>query len=216
VPLTEVLRYAWQRWRVFVLHFAGFALLAVPITTIVTWAFPYFVRVLSYTPPQAALRLGGILVVLSPLGVYAGGWLADALQRRGYRDATLRVGLIAAVGLLPLSALATTTTDPPLAVLLFAPFVFFASLSMAMAPAALQLVTPNQMRAQISATWMLVLNIVTAGVGPTAVGFISDAVFGDPKAIGQSMALVNCVSVPLAAFALWGALKPFRAALDNR
>jgi hypothetical protein len=83
---------------------------------------------------------------------------------------------------------------------------------MAVAPAALQVIAPNQMRAQISATWMLVLNLVTAGLGPTAVGVITDAVFGDPQAVGASMALVNCICVPLGALALWIALRPFRAA----
>ena len=216
IPLGIVLRYAVERWRVFVLHFVGFALLAVPITTIVTWAFAYFTRVLAFTPPQAALRLGGILVILSPLGVYAGGWLADWFQRRGHRDATLRVALIAAAGLWPLSAVATTLSDPGLVVMLFCPFVFFASLSMAMAPAALQVVAPNQMRAQISATWMLVLNLVTAGVGPTAVGAITDYFFGDPLAVGKSMALVNCISVPIAALALWAAMAPFRRAAEEQ
>ncbi len=216
IPLGEVVRYAFERWRVFVLHFIGFALLAVPMTTIVTWAFSYFTRVLLFTPPEAALRLGGILIVLSPLGVYAGGWLADALHRRGYRDAPLRVALIAAIGLLPLSAISTTTDNATLAIALFFPFIFFASLSMAMAPAALQLVAPNQMRAQISATWMLVLNLVTAGVGPTAVGYITDAVFGVPTAVGKSIALVNCISVPIGALALWFALKPFRRAAEEQ
>jgi hypothetical protein len=216
IPLGTVFRYALERWRVFVLHFIGFALLAVPITTIVTWAFVYFTRVLAFTPPQAALRLGGILVTLSPLGVYAGGWFADFLQRRGYHDAPLRVALVAAAGLWPLSAVATTMTDPTLVLALFGPFVFFASLSMAMAPAALQLVAPNQMRAQISATWMLALNLVTAGVGPTAVGVITDLVFGDPLAVGKSMALVNCISVPIAAVALWAALAPFRKAASEQ
>jgi MFS family permease len=213
IPLGTVLRYALERWRVFVLHFVGFALLAVPMTTIVTWAFVYFTRVLAFTPPQAAMRLGGILVLLSPLGVYAGGWFSDMLQRRGRRDGPLRVALMGAAGLWPLAAVATTTTDPGMAVALFCPFVFFASLSMALAPAALQLVAPNQMRAQISASWMLVLNIITAGAGPTAVGAITDSLFGDPLAVGRSMALVNCISVPIAALLLWAALAPFRAAV---
>lgn len=212
LPLGEVLAYTRQRWRVFILHFAGFALLAVPITTIVTWAFVYFQRVLGFTPPAAALRLGGLLVVLSPLGVYAGGWFADYLQRRGHRDATLRVALLAAAGLLPLSAVTALPLAPATAVALFGPLIFFASLSMALAPAALQVVTPNQMRGQVSAVWMLVLNIVTAGVGPSAVGAITDHLFGDPLAVGRSMALVNGLSVPLAALVLFAALAPFRAA----
>ncbi|MDH5255429.1 MAG: MFS transporter [Gammaproteobacteria bacterium] len=216
IPLGDVLRYARERWRVFVLHFIGFALLAVPITTIITWAFVYFTRVLAFTPPQAALRLGGLLVILSPLGVYTGGWLADFLQRRGYRDATLRVALFAAAGLLPLSAVSAVVMDRDLVIALFGPLIFFASLSMALAPAALQVVTPNQMRGQVSAVWMLVLNLVTAGVGPSAVGAITDYVFGDPLAVGKSIALVNCLSVPLAALALWAALGPFRKAAGEQ
>jgi MFS family permease len=216
IPLRDVVGYALQRWRVFVLHFAGFALLAVPITTILTWCFAWFVRVLQFKPPQAGLTLGLILITLSPLGVYAGGWLADWLQKRGHRDGTLRVGLGAAAGLFPLAVLTTTVSSPQAAVLLMGPFVFFASLSMAVAPAAQQVVAPNQMRAQISATWMLVLNLVTAGIGPTAVGLITDLVFADPMAVGYSMALVNGVSVPLGALALWAALGPFRLAAGEQ
>lgn len=216
LPLADVVRYAVERWRVFVLHFVGFSLLAVPITSVVTWAFVYFTRVLGFTPPEAAMRLGGILAILSPLGVYTGGWLADFLQRRGYRDATLRVALFAAAGLLPLSAVSAFVTDRNLVVALFGPLIFFASLSMALAPAALQVVTPNQMRAQVSAVWMLVMNLVTASVGPSAVGVITDYVFGDPLAVGKSIAVVNCLSVPLAALALWAGLAPFRKAADEQ
>jgi hypothetical protein len=87
---------------------------------------------------------------------------------------------------------------------------------MALAPATLQLVAPNQMRAQISATWMLVLNILTALIGPTGVGLITEYIFGDDQAVGYSLALVNCLSVPLAALLLWSGLKPFRAAVSGQ
>jgi MFS family permease len=212
LPLGVVLGYVRTHWRLFAAHFCGFALLAVPITTILTWVPAYYNRVLGYTPPQVGTTLGAILVILSPAGVYFGGWLVDALQKRGYPDATFRVGIGAAIILLPLSYVATSGTDPQTALYLFGPFVFCASISMAVAPAALQLVTPNQMRAQVSATWMLVLNIVTAGLGPTAVGFVTAYVLRDDQAVGSSIALVNCISLPLAAIALWTGLKHFRAA----
>jgi len=215
IPLRMVLRYVRDHWRLYTAHFCGFALLAVPITTILTWAPAYFNRVLGYTRPEAGLTLGMILIVLSPAGVYFGGWLVDTLQKRGYADATFRVGIGASILLLPLSFLATTGSDPGIAVALFCPFIFCASISMAVAPTALQVVTPNQMRAQVSATWMLVLNLVTAGVGPTAVGFITAYVLSDDMAVGSSIALVNCVSLPVAAFALWAGLKSFRIAAER-
>jgi len=216
IPLGQVLRYVRQNRRLFTAHFCGFALLAVPITTALTWVPAYFTRVLGYSLPETGLTLGSILIVLSPAGVYCGGWLIDFLQRRGYSDAPFRVGMGAGVLLLPLSYFATTTGDPKVALWLFGPFVFAASISMAVAPAALQLVTPNQMRAQVSATWMLVLNLVTAGLGPTAVGFISSFVFVDDMAVGQSIALVNCASVPLAVVMLWSGLKAFRTAVQGQ
>jgi MFS family permease len=216
MPLGEVVRYGLQRWRVYGSLFVGFALLSVPITTILTWLPAYFARVLQFAPPKVGLTLGTMLVVLSPAGVYAGGWLADRLQQRGHRDATYRVGLLAAVLLTPVSYFATTSTDPQTATWWFAPFVFCASLGLAMAPAALQVVTPNQLRAQVSATWMLFLNIITAGIGPTAVGVITDRVFADSMALGKSIALVNVISVPLAALALAAGLKHLRAAVPEQ
>jgi hypothetical protein len=210
-----VVGYATARWRIYGLHFLGFALLAVPITTTLTWAPVYFGRVLGYAPREVGLTLGLIVLTLSPAGVYAGGWLADTMMRRGYHDAMHRVGLMAAVVLLPLCFLATTGHDRAMAVALFCPLTFCASLSLACAPAALQVVTPGPMRAQISAAWMLCLNVITAIVGPTAVGLIADRVFGDRMAVGQSLALVNCISVPLAALALWLGRAPFAAAVPG-
>jgi MFS family permease len=213
MTLGEVTKAALARWRVYLLHFIGFALLAVPITTTLTWAPVYFTRVLGYTPPETGLTLGLIVLVLSPAGVYAGGWVADQLMRRGHRDAMHRVGLAAAIALFPLCLFATTGNDRSVAVPLFCVLTFCASLALACAPAALQVVTPGPMRAQISAAWMLFLNVITAIVGPTAVGLIADQVFVDRIAVGASLALVNCVSVPLAALALWAGRRPFAAAV---
>lgn len=212
---AEVVRFGLQRWRVYGLHFAGFALLAVPITTTLTWAPVYFGRVLQLPPPQVGLTLGVIVLLLSPAGVYTGGWIADALQKRGYRDAMHRVGLTACALLLPLCFFATTGSDRDVAVALFVPLTFCASLSLACAPAALQVVTPGPMRAQVSAAWMLFLNVITAIVGPTSVGVIADQVFGDRLAVGQALALVNCASVPVAALALWFGRRPFAEAVPR-
>jgi hypothetical protein len=72
------------------------------------------------------------------------------------------------------------------------------------------------LRAQISAAWMLFLNLITAGLGPTAVGWINDVVFGDPLAVGQSIAAVNTVAVFVGGIILWATWKPFREAIDEQ
>jgi MFS family permease len=201
---------------VFFAHYTGFALLALPMTTLATWVPAYFMRVVGLSPPETGLKLGLIVLIFSPIGVISGGWLADTLFKRGKSDAALRVAVAAAVFMVPFSILATNISNPTLALAVMAPFAFGASISMGLAPTALQLVTPNRLRGQISAAWMLFLNIITAGLGPTAVGWINDTIFGDPLAVGQSIALVNTVSVVVGGFILWATWKPFREAVEQQ
>jgi MFS family permease len=216
ISLGQAIRFAWDRRRVFLAHYTGFALLALPMTTLATWVPAYFMRVVGLTPPETGLKLGLIVLIFSPIGVISGGWLADMLFKRGYTDASLRVAVGGAVVMVPLSVIATTISDPALALAIACPFAFGASISMGLAPTALQLVTPNRLRGQISAAWMLFLNIITAGLGPTAVGWINEEIFGDPLAVGQSIAIVNTVSVALGGIILWLTWKPFQQAVARQ
>jgi MFS family permease len=214
--LKDAFQFIFQRKRVFLAHYTGFALLALPMTTLATWVPPYFMRVVGFTPPETGFKLGLIVLIFAPVGVIGGGWLSDTLFKKGYQDAALRVAVMTAVLMVPLSMLATTVSDPAWALILIAPFAFGASISMGLAPTALQLVTPNRLRAQVSAAWMLFLNIITAGLGPTAVGWINDTVFGDPMAVGQSIALVNTVAVLVGGLILLATWKPFRGAVAEQ
>jgi MFS family permease len=216
ISLGQAVRFAFKRWRVFIAHYSGFALLALPMTTLATWVPAYFIRVVGFTPPETGFQLGLIVLVCSPIGVIAGGWFADTLFKKGHTDAALRVAVMAAAFMVPVSALATTFSDKTLVLILACPFAFGASISMGLAPTALQLVTPNRLRGQIGAAWMLFLNIITATLGPWAVGIINDAVFGDPLAVGQSIAAVNVFSVTLGGLILWATWKPFRLAVEQQ
>ena len=212
LPLREVSAYMLGRWRAYLGHYLGFALLAVPSFTIAMWAPSYFIRVLGYSPPDAARTLGLMIIVLSPAGALCGGMLADRWQRQGHLDAPIRVALVAVLALLATSVAAPMLTDPSLALLAFCPFVFASSLPTAVAPAALQLITPNPLRAQASALLLLSLNLISSGLGPTAVGYINDAVFANDKAVGLSMGLVNAVALVLAGLILLWVRTSFRAA----
>lgn len=216
ISLGQAVRFAFRRWRVFIAHYTGFALLALPMTTLATWVPAYFIRVVGLTPPETGFKLGLIVLICSPVGVIAGGWFADTLFKRGRTDAPLRVAVMAAAFMVPMSMLATSFPDPTLALILACPFAFGASISMGLAPTALQLVTPNRLRGQIGAAWMLFLNMITAALGPWAVGVINDAWFGDPMAVGQSIALVNTVAVILGGLILLLTWKPFRAAVAKQ
>ncbi|MGI9330708.1 MAG: spinster family MFS transporter [Gammaproteobacteria bacterium] len=216
ISLGQTFSFAFQRWRVFIAHYTGFALLALPMTTLATWVPTYFGRVVGMAPPEIGLKLGLIVLIFSPLGVISGGAFSDFLFKRGYQDAPLRVAVMAAVLMVPVSLVATSMPDANVALALMVPFAFGASISMGLAPAALQLVTPNRLRAQIAAAWMLFLNLITASLGPWAVGAISDLFFADPLRVGDSMTIVNVASVALGGLILWATLKPFRQAVEKQ
>jgi hypothetical protein len=50
--------------------------------------------------------------------------------------------------------------------------------------AALQIITPNQMRSQITALFLFVFSIIGFGLGPTVVALFTDYVFHAESQIG--------------------------------
>ncbi|OYX57303.1 MAG: hypothetical protein B7Y86_06250 [Brevundimonas subvibrioides] len=80
---------------------------------------------------------------------------------------------------------------------------------------ALQAVAPNQLRAQITAIYFLIGNLISLGLGPTIVAAISDNLLGGDENIGLSLAIVSGVTIAIAAFLLGRALKPFRDSVEE-
>jgi MFS family permease len=166
-------------------------------------------------PARAGIIFGMSVMVLGSLGVLAGGRISDALRRRGYLDANLRIGLIAAAAMLIAGVAAPLAPSPIIAAGIYAIFIFFSSFPFGGAATAFQEVTPNQMRAQVSAAYFFVLNLAGIGIGPTLVAAITQGLFHDDLALRYALAIVAAVLTPLAALILWGGCKPYRYLLSQ-
>jgi MFS family permease len=214
---TTVFKYMRNYARFYCSHLIGFSFMAGIIVVILTWAPTIFVRYHGLTTSEVGFQLGMILLVFTPLGVYSGGWLVDSLVKAGHSDGSFIVGVIAALGSLPFVIAANTVSDSSLAMALYCPLVFFATLAVACGPTAIQVSTPNEFRAQISAGYLMTLNIITSLFGATGVGFLTDYLFRDELAVGKSVAL-TCVFCGLcAASLLWYGRPYLRAkALESR
>jgi len=66
-----------------------------------------------------------------------------------------------------------------------------------MAPAAIALVAPNRLRGQVTATYLLSINLIGYGIGPAFVGLLSDKVFTSADGVRYSMALTAGIGLPL-------------------
>jgi MFS family permease len=209
VPIPEILRFVGEEWKTFAPIF-----IAMGIKTMLTfgttgWMFEFFSRTYGWATPQTAYRIGVISLILSPLGLLAGSWLAERLARRGHDDANIRVLQIATVAVVPTSILYPLMPDPYWALTLAGLNLFIASLGIAPANAALQIVTPNEMRGQVRAAYQFVFNVVGYASGPVFVALFTDLVFGSDASLRYSLAASAAIMGPLAAFVTWYGMKPY-------
>ncbi|MDH4580735.1 MFS transporter [Pseudomonas sp. BN415] len=209
VPIKDVGRYMASNRSTVLLHNFGFALLMLVGYGMGAWAPSFFIRTYGWTPTEVGLIYGSIVLVCGCLGVVSGGRLADYLRKRGYKDASMRVGLIAAVLGLP-TAFAPLASTGELAAALQIPAVFFMSMPIGVAVAALQEIMPNQMRGQAVALYSLIASLIGLGLGPTAVALITDYGFRDPMAVRYSMVIVSLIGLSTGALLLGRGLVHFR------
>jgi hypothetical protein len=115
---------------------------------------------------------------------------------------------------LPFGALFPLVNSPGWTAALLAPAIFFGSMPFGLAPAAIQQLMPNPMRAQTSAIYLFVINLVGLGLGPTLVATLTEDVFRDRSALHYSLLVVGVVAHALAATLFWRGLRPYRRSLD--
>ena len=180
-----------------------------------SWIPTLFIRRHAWTPGQTGLVFGSIVAVGGTLGIVTGGRLADWLRQRGHVDANPRVALWGACRgaavRRALSARLRRHTGRPRS---WSPVVFFMSMPFGVAPAAIQQMMPNTMRAQATALYLFVINLIGLGLGPTLVATLTEDVFRDKNAVHYSLLVVGVFSYLSAAILLWLGLKPYRASLD--
>lgn len=215
VPFWEVVAYLRQNWFTFLCHNVGFALLSFSSYGSSAWIPTYFVRVHGWTEAYAGQVYGWVVMIFSTLGIVAGGRFADWLAERGYRDATMRTGLIVSLAWFPFGMLYPIVPNPYLAVALLIPSAFMTSAPFGVAPAAIQQMMPSAMRGQASAIYLFVINLIGLGLGPTAVALTTDYVFRNDQAVNYSLMIVATVAHVVSSLLLWAGLKPYLASLDR-
>ena len=194
-------------------HFGGMSLVALVMYGAMAWIPQFLHRTYAMPVPQAGLWFGVATAVCGAAGLLLGGWLADRLYRRGFKDAHLRVIRLNAVLLLPLFVGMALAPTAALALGLMVVAMLIGTIHGGVAGAALQLVTPNRLRARMVALYFLVANLIGLGLGPTAIALVTDLVFGRPEGLRYGLAIVTAVALPISALILTAGLRPFGRAV---
>ncbi|MBW2424817.1 MAG: MFS transporter [Deltaproteobacteria bacterium] len=219
LPLTEVLRHVRANGVALATHNIGFALLSFSSYGSGAWLPAMFERVHGWDAASFGLVYGLIVFVGSAGGAIIGGIVADRLAERGHRDAKVRVGWMAAWLWFPFGIAFPLVEDGVLAMALVAPAAFFASMPFGVAPAALQEMMPNELRGQISAIYLFVINLIGLAIGPLVLALVTDYVFDASShgvaGIRWSLLSTTCLAHLLATLILWRGMSAYRESLDR-
>ena len=215
MSFRSVMAYMAARRGAYFLLIFGFAVHSLVWNGAMAWIPTFFIRHFGWTQSQVGLRFGMVLMIFGTIGIVFGGFFSGWLKGRGRKDANPLVGLISALVLLPAGIIATQSGQAYGALTIFAVFVFAGSMPYGAAATAFQEISPNQMRAQVTAIYFFALNLCGIGLGPTVVAAFTDKVFRSDAAVGDSMAVVFALATPISALLLWLSLKPYRRALTE-
>lgn len=215
VPIRELLQYLKQHWQTYTAHFLGFGLLCLLINGMALWTPTFLIRVHGWSVGEAGAAYGLMIGIFGGSGVVAGGWFSDYLQNRGRRAACfITAALGSACSLIP-TVLMPVVPDSRMMLALMAPALFFGGVPFGLAVSAIQQITPNQMRGQVSAMYQFFNNLLGIGCGPLLIAVVTDYVFQDENSLGYSMAIVGGAAALIATIVLTAGIRPYVLSLER-
>ncbi len=125
----------------------------------------------------------------------------------------MRVTLIGGLLLVPASTLVPLMPTAELAVAMLVPASIGGAMATAIAGAALMMIVPNQMRAQTTAIYYFVINVLGLTLGPLLIASVTDYVYGDDAALRYSIAWVSGVAGSIALLFLFRVVRHYRASV---
>lgn len=196
-------------------HITAFTLFGIAVNCYLFWSPTLMMRAHGWDAPRAGLTIGALMFVLGTAGVYSGGWVADRLMAKGRADAVLRAAFIGMAAGLPFLVLMPLATSADLAIACLGAAVYFMAFPQGLPSTALQLITPNPLRAQTTAVYFFIGNLIAGSIGPTVPALLTDYVFRDPAKLGLAIVWVEAAVMPLSLLLLWRGFKPYRASVER-
>lgn len=197
-------------------HAYGFLTAATACTVALTqaqaaWLPLFYVRSFGLTPGHSALMVGAMFVVSVPLGQWAGGVLIDRLYVRGVIAPPNTVLACCAALSLPAAALFCTTGSLRLSQAAYMVFSFLASAATPSGLVGWQVLTPERHVGMVVAILVSVVTLIGVGLGPAAIGFLTDRVFQDQRAIGSAMLILFATTAALGSCLALAGRRAFQA-----
>jgi MFS family permease len=215
LPLGVIWKYFSENRRTLISLILGMALVALGAYGTSAWVITFLVRNHQMSASHAGIIFGGAQIVAGSLGMITAGKLVSWLMKRGHRDAYMRVAVLSCAGWLVPGILYPLVPNATAVVALLYAGTFFLCMPTCLIPAAILETVPNAMRGQATAVYLLVVNLVGLGLGPTAIALVTDHVFRYDAAVHYSLLIVPTAACLVAAVLFVIGLRSYCASLGR-
>ncbi len=212
-PFSVLFAHIGQHWQAYTGISLGFALMILVGNATGAWVPAFLERKFGLTTAEIGLAYGTITAVCGVSGTLIGGFVATTLRRRGIERGNLYAALFGFVSLIPVTVLFPQMPTATLSLTLIGLMNFLAGFNFGGGLAALQEITPNRMRASVSAGYMLMVNLIGAAGGPVAIALVTDYWYNDPQSLPDAITLVCAIASPLSVLALLLGLRGYSRAI---
>jgi MFS family permease len=194
--LREGLRYIAANFGSYLPFLVVGALTAVTGYAMTSWSASLFVRTYGLAAANAGKVIGSVGVIAGPLGTIAGGYVLDRLRGRGVAGAPLIIMAGGSIVAMVIGGSVGFAPNLATAIALFCVFVFESTFTLPSLYVGIQLLTPNRFRGIMASFNMMTYTLAGLGLGPAAVGFISDHV-GGPHGLAFGVLAVETLMAAL-------------------
>ena len=207
LPVMDVLREIKARRAIYGPLFIGLAFSATQAIGVQAWRTPFMIRTYGWNEAQIGRWMGLMFLVSSLLGAVFGTLFVEWLSKR-YKDANVRASTILFAIAAPFEIIAPLMPSGGLALLCLGVAGMCGLASAVPQNAAIQRITPNAMRGQVTAIYLFMF-IVFGALGSQLIGSVTQRVFRSDADLWKSIVLTASILMPLAALAISRGIKPY-------
>jgi MFS family permease len=213
MPLIQVFAEIGRRRAVYLPLFIGLAFSALESLGLQQWRVPLLVRKYGWDPATIGNWLSPMVLAASLTGLFVGTALTEWLMKR-YKDGIVRSTVICFTLAIPCAVFAPMMPTGELCLLLYSLAGMFGIASAIPQNAAIQRITPNEMRGQVTAVYLFMF-IFFGAMGAVVIGSINQYLMGGEAQLWKTMALTAAILMPLGAISIAFGVKPFGREIER-
>ncbi|QNO28544.1 MFS transporter [Sphingopyxis sp. OPL5] len=210
----EVYDFIRARKLFFFVQILGFSVVMALVYARLAWTPTFMMRSFGWSVSETSYALSTYGFIVGACCLLLGGRVVDHLFQKGLHDAHFRYYVVGGVVLALLGSAAYLSSSPSGYFLAMALPSFPLAMG-AIGASAIQMVTPAPLRGRVSAVYLFAVSIIGMSAGPAIVGYMTDHWFGDPAAIGMSLALTFGACGTIVTIIFLCGLRAMRAAVGE-